>query len=1071
MKKINSEDAAWFRAKTLKERIATSSENLVYDTELGQRRLQRWKSESTFADEDLFAQKLAIDGITAAEFCRILGQTVTPIPLAWVEEIQQAYENLDTPDISNLLANSSLRTHPSFGFLNAISPLLAQGIIKLKSGLNNISNLPDNFSDIHDILLEGLPEKLLFILNATLVLEMNVARLQGLLTGNHPPERFASFIQRLQNPEVQLALWQEYPVLAKQVLEAINFWVENSLEFMQHLCDDWRDICEKFQPPTNSGKLVKVKRGEGETHNHGKSVIILTFANNWQLVYKPRTLAVDDHFQELLLWLNQKGFAPAFRTLQILNRGNYGWVEFVNTQECHSADQLEKFYQRQGGYLALLYALEATDFHFENLIASGEHPVLIDLESLFHPRNEISMTAADTLTREMVADSVLRVGLLPQVAWGNTQGVGIDLSGLGGAKGQLTPEKVRKLVQVGTDTMRFERQQGVIATSQNRPQFNQQEVKVQEYTDAIIEGFTAVYGILVQHRPELLKILDRFAADEVRVVMRASRTYALLLRESYHPDFLRDALERDRLFDKLWIDVKNRPQLSQIIAAEHEALWKGDIPLFTTSPHSCDLYHRDTGLHIPNFFTQSGIELVHQRLHKFSEKDLQKQTWFIQATLATLEMAKTGDKHQIKLKKPSSDITVTTPATQTQFLATACKIGDRLELLAHNNGEYVNWMGISLTPSQQWTLSPLSTDLYAGIPGVALFLAYLGEITQNPTYTNLAQAAIKTLKQRLERKSDSITFIGGFSGWGGIIYTYTHLGILWRQPELIADAVNLVAKIPPLIAQDQQLDIISGAAGCIGSLLSLYETSPHQFILDVAIQCGEHLLTQAQTTNRGIGWKTPASETQPLTGFSHGAAGFAWALEKLAAISKKPEFAAVATAAINYERSHFDPTTGNWLDLRQNEVKNSFMTAWCHGAPGIGLGRLGICGKTPDEIMSQEITTAIQTTIKQGFGHNHCLCHGDLGNIDLLLIANKKLENPEIAQQIEKIASKTLSDIQQNNYRCGLPLGIETPSLMVGLAGIGYGLLRLAYPQLIPSILLLEPPKQSSPSLRLCASA
>ncbi|WP_414528217.1 type 2 lanthipeptide synthetase LanM [Nodularia chucula] len=168
-----------------------------------------------------------------------------------------------------------------------------------------------------------------------------------------------------------------------------------------------------------------------------------------------------------------KGFAPAFATLKILNRDNYGWVEFIKPQSCDSADAVVRFYQRQGGYLALLYALEATDFHFENLIAAGEHPILIDLESLFHPHSQISMTAADILNRDMVADSVLHVGLLPQISWGNTQVAGVDLSGLGGAKGQLTPDKVPKLLQVGTDTMRVERQQTVIPGSQNRPQLNQ----------------------------------------------------------------------------------------------------------------------------------------------------------------------------------------------------------------------------------------------------------------------------------------------------------------------------------------------------------------------------------------------------------------------------------------------------------------------------------------------------------------------------------------------------------------------------------------------------------------------
>jgi lantibiotic modifying enzyme len=41
---------------------------------------------------------------------------------------------------------------------------------------------------------------------------------------------------------------------------------------------------------------------------------------------------------------------------------------------------------------------------------------------------------------------------------------------------------------------------------------------------------------------------------------------------------------------------------------------------------------------------------------------------------------------------------------------------------------------------------------------------------------------------------------------------------------------------------------------------------------------------------------------------------------------------------------------------------------------------------------------------------------------------------------------------------CGTPGAISTPGLMVGLAGIGHGLLRLGFPDLVPSVLLLDPP-------------
>ena len=45
---------------------------------------------------------------------------------------------------------------------------------------------------------------------------------------------------------------------------------------------------------------------------------------------------------------------------------------------------------------------------------------------------------------------------------------------------------------------------------------------------------------------------------------------------------------------------------------------------------------------------------------------------------------------------------------------------------------------------------------------------------------------------------------------------------------------------------------------------------------------------------------------------------------------------------------------------------------------------------------------------------------------------------------------------RQASY-CGTPGGVSTPGLLNGLAGIGYGLLRLGFPQQVPAALVLEP--------------
>jgi lantibiotic modifying enzyme len=135
------------------------------------------------------------------------------------------------------------------------------------------------------------------------------------------------------------------------------------------------------------------------------------------------------------------------------------------------------------------------------------------------------------------------------------------------------------------------------------------------------------------------------------------------------------------------------------------------------------------------------------------------------------------------------------------------------------------------------------------------------------------------------------------------------------------------------------------------------------------------------------------------------------------------------------------------------------MTAWCHGAPGIGLARLRALQHLDDPEIRAEIDIALKTTLTQGFGGNHSLCHGDLGNLELLLQASQTLDVPQWRAEVERIAATILTSIDQQGWRCGVPLEVETPGLMTGLAGIGYGLLRLAEPMRVPSVLTLEPPK------------
>ena len=248
------------------------------------------------------------------------------------------------------------------------------------------SDLPFDPNTIETLLFVNLPKRLLSIVSRTLVLELHVARLRGQLQGDAPEQRFQSFTQRLHQRDVALRILQEYPVLARQALLCIHHWVTTSLEFLQHLCSDWQHLRSQLSPDQDPGVVVEVRAGAGDSHRNGRSVVIAQFSSGFRMVYKPRSMSLDVHFQELLHWMNERGNHPPFRLLKILDRETYGWVEYVDAQTCSSESDMQRFYTRQGGYLAILYALEAVDFHHENLVAAGEHPILLDLEALFHPR-------------------------------------------------------------------------------------------------------------------------------------------------------------------------------------------------------------------------------------------------------------------------------------------------------------------------------------------------------------------------------------------------------------------------------------------------------------------------------------------------------------------------------------------------------------------------------------------------------------------------------------------------------------------------------------------------------------
>jgi type 2 lantibiotic biosynthesis protein LanM len=357
-------------------------------------------------------------------------------------------------------------------------------------------------------------------------------------------------------------------------------------------------------------------------------------------------------------------------------------------------------------------------------------------------------------------------------------------------------------------------------------------------------------------------------------------------------------------------------------------------------------------------------------------------------------------------------------------------------------------------------------DLYGGAAGIGLFLAYLGAVTGEARYTAVARAAAETIPALLADSQERgvTTTIGAFSGLGGLVYLDSHLGALWGEPALLDRAEALAGEIAARVADDASFDIIDGAAGAILGLLSLYRVRPTPAVLAAAVRAGDHLIAKATASGDGIGWVVPGLASVPLTGFSHGAAGIALALVALAAASGEWRFRSAGMAALAYERGLRRPTAPYWPDLRgvaasaDDAKPQKPMHAWCHGAPGIGLARLGGLDYHDDSTTRREIWLAATLTRRDGFGLSHSLCHGDLGNLDFLAEAARRFPALGLGEEVARRTAMTLESGERDGWSSGLPLGVETPDLMLGLAGVGYGLLRLAAPARVPSVLRLAAP-------------
>ncbi|MGC5328092.1 type 2 lanthipeptide synthetase LanM family protein [Brevibacillus sp. SYSU BS000544] len=981
----------------------------------GEEQVKAWRSRTGLERDEIYIRRITEDGFDHKQFAQLLSQTddfELNSENSWVNTFNRVFaQYIDEEAFAD---SELLDNHP---FQTFLQPFLIWARNELQAASSEWQTMFGELSFDWDAILEGFMQTLRLMLSEisgrTIIAELHTVCEQGQLRGESPEDRYNCFLRsRLTGKEQILQLLRKYPVLARLLTEMTEKKLRTTSETLERFIKDRCELEKKWG--VDFSQLYHITLQAGDSHKGGQSVAVLHFRSGHKLVYKPRSLEMDDCFQQLLVWLNERGDHPSLPVLKIWNRGEYGWSEFVEAKPCEEEKQVQRFYHRHGSYLAILYLLQAADFHHGNVIASGEYPYLIDLEALFYryTPTEGSVSATDKASG-LLLTSVLRTGLLPASRFKSGMFNGVEISGIGAHSGQILQQQVYRYENIGTDQMMLVKAQIPLAKSNNRPIWNGIEVRAEEYTDQIVRGFEEMYQLIAQHKEELLAEegpIKRFKGVDTRVLIRSTQVYAKMLEASLHPSNLTDGLQRVQLFDFMWRLAETHPVITQLIHSECKDLLDHDIPYFSSKVDSRDIWD-SRGKKFEGYWPVDSFTLVCKQLASMSKEDCQRQINHTHLAMLTLEQSwelRLTDRKN-ETRKPEH----LTYSNQ-QFLEASIKIADDLATTAiwGDDRQTVSWLGTGVDEFGQLRFSPLDFGIYDGSLGLVLYYAYLAKETGNKSYEQIAKAALNSSMEWLQ-KPGTIESGSLFYGYAAYCYTFIHLAALWNEPEWLKRALTFLPQLERMMMQDRKWDLIAGTAGILFACIKLYSATGDQKALQLAIACGNRLIEHAKALPQGIGWVSDLTRGHPLAGLSHGASGYALVLTELAMLSGEERFGAAAQRAIQYERTLFSEEHGNWIDLRHGDQK--YPVQWCHG---------------------------------------------DLGNLDVLLFAATSGQDHSLQEAVYQLAARSLNEANADGWFTGIPDGLDTPGLLVGKSGIGYALLRLANPS-VPSILALETPVMS----------
>lgn len=865
-------------------------------------------------------------------------------------------------------------------------------------------------------------EEFLGISKMVLIYELHCYREAGLLIGDSSEERFESYNEIVGTEEFHHYIEKNYPVLEYLFQRKMEHAVKCVESISEAFINDKEELSNVFGK--KFGKIDDMEIGNGDTHQLGKTVAILT-GDFGKVVYKSRDFYNDSALNDIVEFLNRYSIRCKLKKNCVLGKKGYGWQEFIETKECMNDEEVARFYYREGIYLAIFYIFNSGDMHYENIIADGEYPRMIDTETLVTLSGYKNISLKENV-HNFARDNVLSTSFLPIKNKRNVMDV--DLCGLSG--GNLKSQKMKEydIENYGTDQMKLVRKYICQQMEQtNIPKMNGEQVNILAWREQLIEGFEDAMNIFYKNKEQLSECIAKsdIKYSHQRQLFRNTYSYAKFLQTGCYPTYLTSLEQRKKLFEKMRNsgNIKN-----QRVEHEISLLMEGCIPAYYSMFEERTLYSNGKVIQT-EFFNQSGNETVTYKISSLSPETIRLQKHIINLSYMTL----------IKdiIKKPA-DIGNSAEYYE-NFMQGAKSIFDNISknILIDPDSEKQDLYIIRLGDHCQ-SLQGLDMSLYEGGGLIWSMYCYARE-----TENNQLMKQCLALLESAEDKQDKMAVLEStsvYAGIGSAVYILFNIYMDTGDPKYYKLCEKYLRKISERLDTIESIDYMHGISGYVVLLSKMLEKEKHDYLLRIFEKSCEILCNLM---------KCYRTET---AGIAHGSSGVALALSFL--------------VKHTCDRSYLKSIEKILCDEKNYVEKDNMF--WCRGTAGSALAKAQIL-KNLKDMCNDSIYLNIKKEFDKEIGllleyrsrenDNLCLCHGLYGYYDVMnsIICNEK---EILTEHISKALIRKMEVVKDRlikitEKRLWLTSDYMLETFMLGSSGPAYAMLRMHHNK-YPSILSLD---------------